>query len=96
MSTAVLLKCPYFMISMSPEALNVKHRAGHYCGSCDMGHGATVWWLRQSRLPGWGKDILANCGGSVTWQNLWENNPAIMKRLYFDPLIPLLGVFLSK
>lgn len=31
---------------------------------------------------GWGKNILDNCGGSVTWQNLWENNLAIMKRLY--------------
>lgn len=36
----------------------------------------------QAARKGWGKDILANCGGSVTWQNLWENNLAIMKRLY--------------
>lgn len=51
----------------------------------------------QATKKSCGKDILVNCGGSVTWQNLQENNLAIMKKvIQFDPLIPLLGVFLSK
>lgn len=36
----------------------------------------------QATKKSWGKDILANRGGSVTWQNLREKNLAIMKRLY--------------